>query len=87
MSWHKQEPQPRCGYCGRFMQTVDFEGWDTEPHCTRTNDHILADPAHWSIHVENMLVDGDVYSGLIGAHHLTVEQLHTALGIDEPVSA
>lgn len=72
----------RCGYCGRFMRTTDFEGWGTEPYCTRTNDHILADPEHWSIDVENVVLDDGVpYTGHIGAHHLTTEQLRTALGV------
>ena len=82
MNGHKQTPQERCGYCGRFMRTKDFDGWDTEPYCTRTEDHILADPEHWSIDVENVVLDDGVpYTGHIGAHHLTNEQLRTALGL------
>lgn len=63
------------------MRTTDFEGWDTEPYCTRTEQHILADPEHWSVPVENMIVDGEMYTGLVGAHHLSTEQLATALGV------
>lgn len=62
------------------MRTTDFEGWDTEPYCTRTSAHILADPEHWSLHVEEMLIDGEIYTGSIAAHRLTTQQLITALG-------
>lgn len=40
----------QCGYCGRFMGVVDYGAeYGTELVCSRTDWHIAADPAHWTI--------------------------------------
>jgi hypothetical protein len=70
----------KCMYCGRFMRRVDDEGWDMEPRCTQVNAHILADPERWSIYVENLDRGEDaLFTGYIGAHHLTREQLSAVM--------
>lgn len=40
----------RCGYCGRFMSTVDYgAGYGIEWVCSKQFDHIVSDPEHWSV--------------------------------------
>lgn len=81
----------RCRYCGRFMRyEVDAE-WGERWVCAEQNGHIIADPEQWSV-LTYALREGDVdiygepiqIGDMIGAHHLTPEQLHTALGVPYP---
>lgn len=68
----------RCGYCGRFMRLADYGAeFGSEWVCSQQVDHIIADPQHWSVWIEEAHLEewGIVTEQHIPAHTMTEREI------------